>query len=61
MFLERRTVSRKTPDDGRVEITTAAASRVERLGTALALAGSVLELQLDEWAQRVIVRPAAPA
>jgi hypothetical protein len=33
MFLERRTVSRKTPGDGRLEITKAAARHLERLGT----------------------------
>jgi hypothetical protein len=32
MFLERRTVSRKTPGDGRVEITKEAAIRIEGLG-----------------------------
>jgi hypothetical protein len=100
VFLERRTVSRKTPGDGRLEITKAAASRVERLGNAFAIGlggesipgtlgtfsctcrgadnphvhyfleserlkalepGSVLELQLDEAAKRVILRPAATA
>jgi hypothetical protein len=100
MFLERRTVSHKTPGDGRLEITKAAALRVERLGNAFAIdldgetvpgglgtfactcrgptkphvhyfleserlkdleAGSVLELQIDEAAKRVIVRPATPA
>jgi hypothetical protein len=37
VFLERRTVSRKTPGDGRLEITKAAALRVERLGNAFAI------------------------
>ena len=37
MFLERQTVSRKTPGDGRLEITKAAASRVERLGDSFAI------------------------
>jgi hypothetical protein len=37
MFLERRTVSRKTRGDGRLEITKTAASRVERLGTSFAI------------------------
>ena len=99
MFLERRTVSRKTAGDGRLEITKAAALRVERLGNAFGIdvggervtgtlgtfactcrgpdnphvhyfleaerfkvlePGSVLELQLDEAAKRLIVRPAAP-
>jgi hypothetical protein len=32
VFVERRTVSRKTPGDGRLEITKDAAQRVERLG-----------------------------
>jgi hypothetical protein len=99
MFLERRTVSRQTPGDGRLEITKAAALRVERLGNAFGIdvggdkvggtletfpctcrgpdnphahyfleaerfkvlePGSVLELELDEAAKRVIVRPATP-
>ena len=98
MLLERRTVSRKTPSDGRLEITKAAAQRVERLGNAFVIdvggesvpgalgtfactcrgpdnphvhyfleserlkdlmPGSVLELQLDETARQVILRPAA--
>jgi hypothetical protein len=37
VFLERRTVSRKTPGDGRLEITRAAARRVERLGERFAI------------------------
>lgn len=37
MFLEQRTVSRKTPGDGRLEISKAAALRVERLGGAFAI------------------------
>lgn len=37
MFFERRTVSRKTPGDGRLEITKAAALRVEGLGNAFAI------------------------
>jgi hypothetical protein len=32
MFLERRTVSRKTPGDGRLEITKSVAQRLEHLG-----------------------------
>jgi hypothetical protein len=32
MLLERRTVSRKTPADGKLEITEQAARRIERLG-----------------------------
>jgi hypothetical protein len=32
MFLERRTVSRKTPGDGRLEITKSVAQRLEQLG-----------------------------
>ena len=32
MFRERRTVSRKTPGDGRLEITKEAAHRVMRIG-----------------------------
>lgn len=32
MFLERRTVSRKTPGDGRLEITKSVAQRLEPLG-----------------------------
>jgi hypothetical protein len=98
MFLERRTVSRKTPGDGRLEITETAAVRIERLGNTFGIdvgeetvpgtlgtfactcrgpakphvhhfleaerlkafePGSVLDLQLDEAAKRVIVRPAA--
>jgi hypothetical protein len=37
MLLERRTVSRKTPDDGRLEITPVAAERLGRLAGGLAL------------------------
>jgi hypothetical protein len=97
MFLERRTVSRKTPGDGRLEITKAAASCVERFGNAFAIEvggesvpgtlgtfactcrgpsnphvhyflesdrlkalapGSVLDLQIEDAAKRVILRPA---
>src|SRR5262245_16911115 len=32
MFRERRTISRKTPGDGRLEITKEAAQRVMRIG-----------------------------
>jgi hypothetical protein len=35
MLLERRTVSRKTPGDGRLEITRRAADRLRNLGHAL--------------------------
>ena len=35
--LERRTVSRKTPGDGKLEITKDAARRLEPLGTRFAL------------------------
>jgi hypothetical protein len=37
LFRERRTVSRKTPGDGRLEITKQAAQRVERLGEAFVI------------------------
>jgi len=37
MFLERRTVSRKTPGDGRLEITKQAALAIEQLGAAIAI------------------------
>ena len=37
MHLERRTVSRKTPKDGRLEITKQAAAKVDALGSAFAL------------------------
>jgi hypothetical protein len=37
MFLERRTVSRKTPGDGRLEITKKAAQQLERLGTTFVI------------------------
>src|SRR5687768_6150058 len=33
MYLERRTVSRKTPGDGRLEITKQAALRIQQLGS----------------------------
>jgi hypothetical protein len=36
-LLERRTVSRKTPGDGRLEITRRAAARLENLGQDFAL------------------------
>lgn len=39
-FLERRTVSRTTPGDGRLEITKAAALRLGRLGT-----GFIIDLE----------------
>ncbi len=35
MLLERRTVSRKTPGDGRLEITKRAAGRLRELGAGL--------------------------
>ena len=35
MFLERRTVSRKTPADGRLEISSATAARMRAVPTAL--------------------------
>ena len=35
MFLERRTVSRKTPGDGRLEISAAAAERMRAIPSAL--------------------------
>lgn len=35
MLLERRTVSRKTPGDGRLEITKRAAGQLRELGAAL--------------------------
>lgn len=34
MLLERRTVSRKTPNDGRLEITKVAAAKCEPLGAS---------------------------
>ena len=37
MFLERRTVSRKTAGDGRLEITKQAAARVGETGTSIAI------------------------
>jgi hypothetical protein len=37
MFLERRTVSRKTPGDGRLEITKKSADRVARLGDSFVI------------------------
>lgn len=37
MFLERRTVSRKTPGDGRLEITKSVAQRLEGLGPTLVI------------------------
>lgn len=36
--IERRTVSRKTPGDGKLEITKVAAERLESLGAEFALA-----------------------
>jgi hypothetical protein len=36
--IERRTVSRKTPGDGKLEITKVAAGRLEALGTEFPLA-----------------------
>ena len=40
MFLEQRTVSRKTPLDGRLEISAAAAERLAALGDEFALASA---------------------
>ena len=37
MFLERRTVSRKTAGDGRLEITKQAAARVGETGASIAI------------------------
>jgi hypothetical protein len=37
MFRERRTVSRKTPGDGRLEITKKAAQRVEQFGATFVI------------------------
>lgn len=37
MFIERRTVSRKTPLDGKLEISAAAAARLETLGASFPL------------------------
>ena len=37
MFLERRTVSRKTAGDGRLEIAKQAAERVGKTGTSIAI------------------------
>ncbi len=98
MYLERRTVSRKTPGDGRLEITKQAALRIQHLGSpfAIDLSGESaqctietfectcrgpdnrhvhyflesetlkrltpetnLDLELDESAGRVVLRPAA--
>ena len=42
MLLERRTVSRKTPNDGKLEISPAAADAMSVLGAAL----------IAEWADR---------
>ena len=36
-FIEHRTISRKTPGDGKVEITKVAAGRLETLGDAFAV------------------------
>jgi hypothetical protein len=46
--LERRTVSRKTPGDGRLELTRETARKIERLGPAVAmdLAGELLTGEL---------------
>ena len=99
MYLERRTVSRKTPGDGRLEITKQAALRIQQLGRpfAIEIAGqsagctihtfectcrgpdnrhvhyfleseplkvlkpdSKIDLELDEAANRVVLRQAAP-
>jgi hypothetical protein len=37
VFLERRTVSRKTPGDGRLELTKTVAQRLEQLGPTLVI------------------------
>lgn len=37
MFIERRTVSRKTPLDGKLEISAAAATRLQKLGASFTL------------------------
>lgn len=37
MLLERTTVSRKTPRDGKLEITEATAAKLARVGTAIAI------------------------
>ncbi len=52
MFLERRTVSRKTPGDGRLEITKEAAQRIKPLGDSLVieLAGETVTATVDTMA-----------
>lgn len=37
MFVEQRTVSRKTPEDGKLEISAAAAARMHALGASFPL------------------------
>jgi hypothetical protein len=37
MFIEQRTVSRKTPLDGKLEISAAAAARIQTLGSSFVL------------------------
>jgi hypothetical protein len=37
MFIEQRTVSRKTPQDGKLEISAAAAARLHALGASFLL------------------------
>jgi hypothetical protein len=48
MLLERRPVSRKTPDDARFEITRGAAARLRDLGHAL-------EVEMDGRRSAVVV------
>ncbi|MGH7470789.1 MAG: hypothetical protein ACRENP_22815 [Longimicrobiales bacterium] len=52
MFLERRTVSRKTAGDGRLEITKQAALVIEPLGQTLTveLAGETVQASLGTMA-----------
>lgn len=100
MLLERRTVSRKTAGDGRLEITKPTALRLEAMKAALTVeleglrvparidtmvctcrgaekphvhyfleaerlkaleSGREIELELDEGAQSVRIRPVSPA
>jgi hypothetical protein len=49
-YLETRTVSRKTPRDGRLEITTTAAKKLEGCGPLTArVAGDTAEAILDTY------------
>ncbi|MEO8879455.1 MAG: hypothetical protein ABI446_03585 [Gemmatimonadaceae bacterium] len=50
MFIERRTVSRKTPLDGKLEISAAAASRLATLGASFPLHLDV-ETAIDDTAR----------